>query len=943
MQKDVLILGGGVAGLNVALDLASSGYPVHLVTPEPGLGGQFINTDNSASDTPQSCIWGDQVNISALYLGGNIHASTTILGSLISRTVNNPHIRIYLSAKLSKLSGDAGNFRAALQTANGNKELHVGAVIVAVGFSLYDATSKGEYGYGEYPSVMTSLEYENLLFNSACRQYGLQRTHDKKPVKKVGFIQCVGSRDIANNAEYCSSLCCMFTTKEAILTKELYPETDATVYYLDLRSCGKNFDQFVAHAKDLGTKYVRTMISEVKENPQTEDVSIHYIGETGLTQDDFDLIVLATGIRPSKELATLTNTLNLKLDKYGFINSHPLQPVLTDQPGIFAVTGTQGPMDVPETMALASSASAAVAKFLGSVEVSAKRPMVEHVLAASPSVAVFLCRAGLQTLGADEKQVIDYVRNLPGVVAVEADSRTCNPEVFDHVKEVVKAKSADRIVVGPCPLRANQFVFQEMAQKAGINRFLVEQATYPANTVTQNVLEGTEQTAEMLRRSVTLVKTHRPLYLQPSPVIKKALVIGGGVSGMITALEIAEKGLSVCLSEKEQQLGGYAQRLFKTVEGHDIQHLVNELKDKVLNNPLVEVLTGVEILESSGHQGHFITTVACGDGPLKQIRKIDHGVTIIASGTKEFLPHDVYLYGKNDRIITNTELEYRFVNGWNSSGQGNYVFVQCAGSRNELRPYCGRTCCTQTITNATAIKTQNPDAQVYVLFRDMRTPGYLEQYYKDAREKGVIFIPYEENAKPIISLQNGTLTVAIVDPISGMAMTLTPKLLVLATARIPSPDTRCLADLFHLQMDEEGFLSETHSSFGPIGFPGGGIFVTGTAHAPKSIADCITQAQGVAGRASRILNQPHVLLGGIVACVDQEKCAACLTCVRTCPFGVPQINRDTKEMGAAVIMAEDCRGCGICTGECPNKAIELKHYEDEQMLNRIVGLMTEVS
>lgn len=940
MEKDVLIIGGGIAALNSALEIANLGFKVHLVASEAGLGGQLINTGTRRSETSLHCIWDERVNIPALYLGGNIHASTSILGSLIMRVTNNPNISTYLSANLSELSGNIGNFKANIWTPEGSRELNVGAIITAIGYTLYDAVQKGEYGYKEYPAVMTSLEYENLLHNQARSGKSLLRPHDGKPVQHIGFIQCVGSRDTAT-AEYCSSLCCMFTAKEAILTKELFPEVDMTIYYLDLRACGKNFDQFIDHAKNLGAKYIRTMISDVKENPVTANLSVRFMNNDTLTQQDHDLLVLATGIRPNKDAAVLADTLEISLNKYGYIDGLPLQPYMTERPGVFTVTSGEGPLDVPDTLALSSAASAAAVYALGPIRTKTRPQITENKTADVPSVAVLLCAAGLNSLNANEDAVIKYAQATQNVNLIHVGAQACNAQTIKHFCRTLEDKNIDRIVAGPCPLRTNQYLFQEMAERSGINRFLVEQTTYPINTVTSDALDGTAKTAELLRRSIELVKTHRPLYLQPVSVTKKALVIGAGISGMCSALEIAENGYNVYLIEKAPKLGGYAQRLYKTIDGQDVQQMLTVLKNKILSHPLVEVLTNVEILDTQGRPGHFSTTVRCGETALKLTRTLEHGVTIIATGTKENIYLPEYLYGKNERVITNTDLQYLFSNGWKSQGPSTYVFIQCAGSRDEQHPSCGRTCCSQTIANAITIKTQNPAADIYVLFRDIRTPGFMEQYYKEARQKGVIFVPYEDHLRPRIS-DNGSLTVSLIDPISGTELNIAPNLLVLATARIPSAEAEQLADKFHLQKDKAGFMMETHSGFSPIGFPSGGIFVTGTAHAPKSIAACVTQAQGVAGRATNILSQPFIMLGGIVAEVDPDKCAACLTCVRTCPFGVPKIDRSLKEMGAASIAWEECRGCGICTGECPNKAIELKQYEDDQMAARLNKLMMEV-
>jgi heterodisulfide reductase subunit A len=370
---------------------------------------------------------------------------------------------------------------------------------------------------------------------------------------------------------------------------------------------------------------------------------------------------------------------------------------------------------------------------------------------------------------------------------------------------------------------------------------------------------------------------------------------------------------------------------------------LEDIEKRVLKNELIKIFTESQITAFSGHQGHFVTTLACSNSQMPAIHKVEHGVTILATGSSEYVSPE-YLFGSDPRVISATEAQYRILNGQlPGKGDETYVFIQCVGSRDEIHGYCSRTCCSQTVFNALEIKKKNPYANVYVLYRDMRTPGYLETKYREARDAGVLFIHYEEQDKPLLVKGNdGRLTLSAVDPTSGLTMTLYPEQVILAVAQTSTPESKELANLFKIQINDDGFLSETHSNFGTIAFPGGGIFIAGAAHSPKSVAECIVQAKGVAGRSARILSQPFLMMGGIVAEVDWEKCAACYTCPRTCPYGIPNITRDKKEMGAAYISPAECRGCGMCVSECPNKAIKLHHYEDDQVLERVATALTEV-
>lgn len=946
MQKDVLVIGGGIAGLQAALELAGAGYPVHLVTDEANLGGKLV--DSSAKGSQTACVWGDQVNISALYLGGNLHASSTVLGSLITRAYNNPLVNIYVSSKLTGLQGDVGNFQATISdvaTGKRTQKLVVGAVILAAGFSMYDVSKKGEYGYGYYKNVVTSLEFEHMLSESRYRSDCIRRPSDGKCAEKIAFIQCVGSRDVVSKGEYCSAICCMFTAKEAILAKEFAPKTDVTVFYLDLRACGKNFDTFLSRAQELGTKYVRTMISEVKEDPVTEKLSINYAAASKPVAEEFDLVVLAAGIRPSVRLEETAAILQIPLNEYGFVQVDSLDPVSTKRAGVFAVGGSQGPLDVPETMALASAAAAATSRALGKPEGKAPRkPVPERDVSKEPlKLGVFLCKSGLAAMGADADTVIKAAKGQAEVAVVECDQAVCQPESIAKIQNLIATKQLNRIVVAPCVLKHNLNLFQEAVQAAGLNRMLLEMAPVPVKNWDNNADKATSAAVAATVRAIKDVKTFKPLRWHAEPVIPRALIVGGGVTGMATALALADRGYSSTIVEKSGALGGYVRNFTGSLETEELKKTVENLEKQVSKSDKIEVLLNSEVVGFSGRQGHFITSVTTGQGRVKTAKNIEHGVVILATGTTTCVPTD-YMYGEDQRVITGVEAMYRLTDGrLPAKGEPTYVFVQCVGSRNDERKYCSRTCCSETVYAATKIKEQNPDAKVYVLSRDIRTPGYLELKYREARKAGVVFVHYEEADKPVlVKDKDGNLSMTVHDPQSGLALNLKPDQVILAVAQIASEEAEQLANVFKIQVNADGFLSETHSNFGTIAFPGGGIFIAGAAHGPKSVVECLTQAKGVAGRAARILAQPALMMGGMVAEVEWEKCAACLTCVRTCPYTIPQITREKKEMGAAYIPPADCRGCGMCASECPNKAIFVHHYQDDEVLSRVETALTEV-
>jgi len=942
MGKGALIVGGGIAGLQAALQLADSGYPVSLVTDEATLGGKLAAVEASAQ---VECLWDKALNISALYLGGSLHAAPVILGSLILRAANHPNICIYPHAKLSGLQGETGDFSARLTDAATGQpvaDIRAGAVILATGFDMIDAASQGQYGYGRYRNVITSLELERLLAVSR-REGSIRRPSDDKRVGKMAFVQCVGSRDMVAGRGYCSSICCMFTAKEAILVSELDPEAQVGVFYIDTRACGKDFDQFLQQAKNLGVRYIRSIISDIKEDPVTENLSVRYLEAGRNRQEEFDLIVLAVGIQPPASLARTAALLGIALNDYGFVAVNQFCPVMTSRPGIYIVGGGQGPLEVSETLALSASAAAIAAEALGQpAQRPIRRPVSpEDTRQESPRVGVFICRGGLSGTGVDPAQVAAALKEIADVAVVVEDSLLCTASRIQGMQRIIKENYLNRVLVAPCFLKTNRLLFQEALQTAGIHPLLLETAELSSG----NGADGSDQgrLLETLCKAVANLKNDHPLTWHLEPVVPSAMVVGGGISGMAAALAIADRGFKTTIIEKKNQLGGFLTAGSPGFDDDELLLAYQDILTRVKGHPNIEVLANCRVVGFKGRQGRFISTLECSEGAVYTRRSLEHGVTILATGTLEYEPEE-YLYGSDSRIMTGTQFSGLLQRGGLPDLNAKvHVFIQCVGSRNKERQYCSRTCCLQSIDSALAIKKMDPGAQIYLFYRDVRTPGFGEKRYQKARQAGVLFVEYEEAAPPVLQgAAGGALVLTAVAPALGGAVEISPDLVILSAAQVAPPETGELAQLFHLQVNQDGLLMETHNNIGSIAFPNGGIFVAGAGQGPKSVAECLSQAQGVAARAARILRQPFLRMGGTVAVVDAEKCVACLTCVRLCPFAVPIVDREKKTMGSASISAADCRGCGLCAAECPSGAIEQQHYENEQIRRRIDVALSEV-
>ncbi len=824
-------------------------------------------------------------------------------------------------------------------------DLSVGALVLAPGFDIFDASLKGEYGYGIYPNVLNSLEFERLLSSTGPTTGHVVRPSDGASPRKVAFIQCVGSRDCGDNgAEYCSSICCMYSTKEALIAREHDANVEPAIFYLDMRSYGKNFDKYVETAKKGGVRYVRAMISSIKEDPVTQNLFIKYINESGdIVEEEFELVVLAVGVRPPKTAASLLATLGIEAHPYGFADTDDFSPTETSRQGIYVAGAFQGPRDIPETVMTASAAAAKAGELLADARNTLRRlkayPPERDVSEEPVRIGVFICQCGINIASiVNVPEVVAYGQSLPDVVHCQDNLYTCSQDTIKRMKEIIEEKQLNRVVVASCTMRTHQPLFREMLREAGLNQFYFEMANIrdQCSWVHRSEPVGaTEKAKDLVRMAAAKVRHHDPLYLHPVPVIPSTLIIGGGVAGMTAALSAASQGFTAYLVEKEAELGGHAREIYRDLEGNDVQQYLHQLTAAVADHPLIKVFTNTQITNFSGHAGHFITSVRSGQD--ETATDIEHGTVIVATGSEERVAAG-YLAGEDPRVITGSAFEKLLAAGQPVKAK-QIVMIQCAGSRNEEIKYCSRTCCGQAIKNALLLKKRQPATDIYILYRDIRTYGFMESQYKEARDIGIRFIPYTEQQKPELAKAGSRLSLTVHEPSLKMTINLTPDLVVLASATVPSDTARSLGTMLKVPVNEDGFFVETHAKLGPIDFPSQGIFLCGGAHSPKYLHECIYQAQGAVARASTILSQDNLMAGGVVVNVDPDKCAACLTCVRICPYSVPRIGED----GKAYIEAVQCHGCGSCAGECPNKAIQLQHYKDNQILEKVRALFKEVS
>ena len=991
----VLVVGGGIGGMQAALDLAESGFKVFLIQKESSIGGTMALLDKTFPT-------GD--------------CSMCMLSPRVVEVARHPNIDTHTLCEVVSLEGEPGNFRAKIkqspryvdvekctgcgiceekcvktveseydqglgfrkaiyslfpQAYPGTKvidkdnciyfktgrgracekfcpakaidfeqkektfEVSVGAVILATGMGRYDPIIRPELGYGRWPNVITSVQFERIL--SASGPYGgkITRPKDGKHPKRIAWIQCVGSRDFNRANPWCSSVCCMYATKQAVIAKEHDKDISTTIFYMDMRTFGKGFDRYVDRSKDeYGVKYQRAMISQVRDEVSTGNLILRYALENGsLKEETFDMVVLSIGFQPHYANELFLETFKIESDKYGFVRTSPSSPVDTSRKGVF-VTGTcQGPKDIPETVIQGSAAAGRVMAFLSEVRgteaIIKEIPPEIDVEGDEPQIGVFVCHCGINiSKTVDIHSVVEDVRTLPNVAHVEDYLYACSQDSQDKIKDLIREKGLNRIVVASCTPRTHEALFQETIRAAGLNSYLFDLADIREQCAwchLENKKKATDKAKKIVRMSIAKARKLRPLKNESVKVIPSALVIGGGLAGMTAALSIAEQGFEVHLVEIKDQLGGLAATVYHTIENLDVQSFLKETIERVESHREITVHKGVTIDRTDGFVGNFLTRLSSGESFV-------HGVVIVATGAVLYQPQE-YLYGENPAILTQRELEERVQKGSFEFGK-TYVMIQCVGSREEPYNYCSRVCCQDAIKNAIKIKGRDPAAQVFILYRDIRTYGLKEKYYRQARDLGVIFIRYEVGRKPEVIPCDKGLTVKIYDPVINEGLEVTTDYVVLSTGFRPHPGSEEVGNKLKLPLDQDGYFLEAHVKLRPVDFPSEGIFLCGLAHSPKNLDEGISQALAAAGRAGGVLSKKLLEIAGTIAKHDRSACVSCLACLRFCPYDSPYINEEGRVCHNEV----KCKGCGICAGMCPAKAFQVNNFTDDQIISMIDAL-----
>ncbi len=994
----VLVVGSGIGGMQAALDLANSGLMVHMINDEPSIGGTMSRLDKTfPTGDCAMCMISPRMVESSRHPNIKMHTMCTTLKlsgeegnftvTLLQKAryvdpdrctgcgacepecptkVDNyfnqgldkrkaiyalfpqavPNTRaidaahcLYLTKNVCRKCEKACEAKAInFEDKDKEFDIQVGSIILTPGLKTYQPEIRQELGYGKCKNIVTSLQFERLLSASGPCSGTIARPSDGGHPKRLAWVQCVGSRNAHNANPWCSSVCCMYAAKQSIIAKEHDDEVQSTVFYMELRAFGKDFDKYIEKAKnDAGVIYKRAMISEIVEDPKTGNLLIHSVGEDGKTvHEEFDMVILSIGFEPRSDAAEFSKIFAIDTDTYGFAKTSKLRPIETSRPGIYVAGTYQGPKDIPETVIQGSGAAAGAMALLGDrrgTEVTKVILPDERDISGEESrVGVIVCHCGTNIAGTvDVKRVAEAASKEPGVVHAETIIYACAPDGQQKIRDLIKEKGLNRVIVASCTPRTHSPLFQDTIREVGLNKFLFELADIREQCSWCHMHDNenaTRKAIEIVNMNIAKTKRLLPVTSASVGVTHAALIIGGGIAGMTAALSLVDQGYGVHLVERNEALGGLLTKVRRNLEGDDVQAFLADTIKKVTDTPAITVHLSTTVDKIDGFVGNFVTT-------LTNKEVINHGALLIATGGVEYSPEE-YGYKDSEKIITQRELENLLAEE-GPKNQKTYVMIQCVGSREEPNNYCSRICCQDALKNSIAIKEKAPDAQVVVIYRDMRSYGLKEEYYSKARDLGVLFFLYTPDDKPRVEPMGDKVRVTLAGKVLGREMAIDADHVILSTGLRPQPDGNEVSKKFKVTCSVDGFLMEAHVKLRPVDFPSEGFFLAGLVHAPKNLEETVSQALAAAGRTGALLSHESLTVSGVISKHNRDICMSCLACVKMCPFGAPFIDTDGRVSHNEV----KCTGCGICAGVCPAKAYQVNFFRDDQIL-AMVESVTEM-
>ncbi len=1004
MARSVLVVGGGIAGIQAAYDLAEMGVPVAMLESRPSLGGRMAQLDKTFPTND---------------------CSTCILAPKISDCYNHQLVTTYTYSELVDIEGEAGDFKVRIKkkpryvkpelcngcgecaekcpvkvkdpfnegldqqkaiyklyeqgvpnimTIDGEHclkitrdrcglcektcdkgaidynqkeeiiELDVASVIFAPGYEAFEGGVVGEYGYKKHPNVITSLEYERFLSASGPTGGHVVRPSDGKEAQRIAFLHCAGSRDVRMDHNYCSAVCCMYSIKQAMVTREHLETIEALdLYYMDIRAYGKGFESYYNQAFDTqGINFYRNRVASLDQDRDSGDIIVKSLNEDGQSQEQkYDLVVLSVGLKPQPEIIELMKRLKIRVSKYGFAAMRGEEPLSTSRPGIFACGVAAGPKDIPEAVMEASGAAVMAAEVARTDKLglpAAEEGEYTFTEFQRPRVGVFVCHCGNNIAGVVKvEEVAEKAKEIPFVEHSEDIRYLCSEDSLELIAQQIKEKGLNRVVVASCTPRTHEPLFRQAAARGGLNPYLMIMANIRDQNswVHREDEEGATIKALDLVRSAT-GKAIRARALSRSKVenMDRAVVIGGGVAGLTAALQLARIGFPVILVEKEAELGGQARDMFLTFQERAARNLVKKLTKEAEENANLHIYASSKVRKVEGYVGNYTLTLQSTEEGKDQEVEIQGGTVIVATGAGELITEE-YLAGQDQRVISQKDLDVLIRDNRLEPVPQKVFMIQCVGSREEDRQYCSRICCTQAVHNAIYLKERFPEMEITILYRDMRTYGFFEDLYRKARKLGVRFVLYEEEQKPEVRADRDSLKIRYRDLVSRSTVEEEAQLLVLAKAIVPLEGNRELSQQLKVPLNEDGFFLEAHVKLMPVDFATDGVYLCGLAHGPKNISESIAQACAAAGRAAAVLGRDYLLTEAMVATVNEELCSACGTCEEVCPFKAISVEEGAD---AAQVNTVLCKGCGSCAAVCRSHAADLLGFTNREILDEIDAL-----
>lgn len=1000
MTKSALVIGGGIAGIQASLDLADRDIHVYMVERQPSIGGRMSRLDKTfPTNDCSACILSPKMadcyghpNIDVLTFsevvnvdGGPGDFKVKVLkkaryvdiekctgcGDCIAKcpTKNIPdeneyglktrkavfiphaqavprmaiidpnHCRKLLNDKCGLCEKACGV--GAINYKDEPKEvtLEVGSIICANGFNTWDAKISTEYGYGRFANVVTAMEYERMMCASGPSGGHIKMPSSGDDPKRIAFIQCCGSRSEKKGwQKYCSSVCCMYATKQAIITKEHSDVDQEDIFFMDIRSFGKEFENYIHRAKDeYGiTLHRSARVASVEENPLTKHLIVRYTDAKGEpASQEYDLVVLSIGLNPPEGAEEFAKIMGIELNEYGFCETSIYDPLATTRPGVYVTGAFAAPKDIPTSVAEASGASAKAGSHIvdAKFEPCAPKefPTEKEVAGVEPRVGVWVCSCGTN-IGStiDVPSVAEYASNLPGVVHSTTSMYTCAQDALKEITATISEKDLNRVVVASCTPRTHEPLFRNACREGGLNQYLFNMANIRDQCSWIHMHEpekATEKAKDLVRMAVAKVRLLEPLEGTKIPVTNSAAVIGGGVTGMTAALDIAAQGFPVHLVEKTDKLGGNANNFYHDESGVATSKFLKNLIAKVESNKLITVHLNAEVKDIPGYVGNFKLQIGS--------EEFQVGAVILAVGAAPYTPKE-YGYGKDEKVATALEVEKLIAE--KKFKAKDVAFIQCVGSRNAETTYCSRVCCTTALRNAIAIKEADAKANVTIFHKDIRSYGFREELYRKASQLGVRFLRFPDEGQPEYDGES----VKAFDNILGAEVSVPVDCLVLSTGIAPEREQKEeLAKMLKVPISKDGFFFEAHQKLRPVDFATEGVYVAGLAHWPKHIDECIAQASGAASRALTVISKSELVSDGIIASVNEKYCDGCGICEGCCEYGAIEIVEVEPGKLRSVVNAGLCKACGCCVAACPSGAMEQKGFKNSQIQAEIDAFLDE--